>query len=210
MRRFTHEEDNYISNNYLQLTLGEMSVYMQRNIGSIAGRMKLIGCIVPDCIIKQRFQNNGKRLTSTGEAHRFNKGNVPSNKGKKMPPEVFAKTAKTQFKKGNMPHNHRPVGSTRITRDGYVEVKVQEPRIWMFKHRVVWEENNGKRPPNAVVKFKDGDTLNCSIDNLYLTDRAGNMKENSYISNYPIELQNIIHVKAALSRQINKKIKKDE
>ncbi len=32
------------------------------------------------------------------------------------------------FAKGNVPPNHRPVGSERISKDGYIEVKVAEPK----------------------------------------------------------------------------------
>jgi hypothetical protein len=30
----------------------------------------------------------------------------------------------TSFRKGHMPHNHRPIGSERLTKDGYLERKV--------------------------------------------------------------------------------------
>ena len=44
------------------------------------------------------------------------------------------------FAKGNVPPNHRPVGSERISKDGYIEVKVAEPNKWRLKQRVVYEE----------------------------------------------------------------------
>jgi hypothetical protein len=108
-----------------------------------------------------------------------------------MPPDVVAKTAKTQFKKGNKPYNWKPVGSERINIEGYVEVKIAEPRKWELKHRVVWKQINGEFPEGAIVKFKDGNRQNCDIDNLLLTNRLSLCKENSFY-NYPKELQNLI------------------
>jgi len=40
-------------------------------------------------------------------------------------------------------------------------------------HRRVWEDHNGHVPHGQVVKHKDGNTLNCSIDNLYLAPKGG-------------------------------------
>ena len=42
----------------------------------------------------------------TGRTGYFNKGNIPHNKGKKMPPEVYEKAKATMFKKGNIPPNN--------------------------------------------------------------------------------------------------------
>ena len=70
----------------------------------------------------------------------FQKGQVPMNKGKKMPPEVYEKAKATMFKSGNIPHNHRAVGSERVNVDGYVEVKIAEPNKWKLKQRLVYEE----------------------------------------------------------------------
>ena len=71
----------------------------------------------------------------------FKKGMIPHNKGKRMPPEVYQKCGPTMFKKGNIPPNHREVGSERINRDGYIEVKIAEPRTWRSKQRIIWEKH---------------------------------------------------------------------
>ena len=113
---------------------------------------------------------------TTGLTGQFQKGQAPPNKGKKwdefIPPESQARSRATTFKTGNRPHNWKPVGSERINVDGYVEVKVAEPKTWMAKHRLIWEEHYGPVPENHVVIFKDGDKLNLDIDNLALISRA--------------------------------------
>lgn len=104
---------------------------------------------------------------------RFIKGQVSHNKGQKMSPEVYEKAKNTMFKKGNVPVNHRPVGSERINVDGYVEIKVEEPRKWRLKQRVVYEEYYGEKlTSNDVIIFLDGNKTNLSIDNLMKLNRS--------------------------------------
>ena len=111
---------------------------------------------------------------------RFQKGHVPQNKGKKMPPHVYEKAKGTMFKKGQEPVNHRPVGSERVTVDGYVEIKTEEPDVWQLKHRVVWEHENGPVPEQSVLIFLDGNTQNVKLDNLKLITRSELLIMNRY------------------------------
>ena len=105
---------------------------------------------------------------------RFQKGNIPANKGKKgsMSPEQYEKCKATMFKKGQVPQNHKPVGSERIDREGYVLVKVAEPNKWRPKHRVLWEKVNGPIPEKHRLIFADGNRQNIALDNLILVSYA--------------------------------------
>lgn len=72
---------------------------------------------------------------NTGFTGQFDKNHIPFNKDKKG---TCAKgSEKSWFKKGDMPVNHRPVGSERVNVDGYCEIKVSEPRKWRLKHNVI-------------------------------------------------------------------------
>ena len=102
----------------------------------------------------------------------FQKGQIPKNKGKKMDPKIYEKVKHTMFKKGNIPPNHREVGSDRISKDGYYEVKVAEPNKWELKHRMIWREHFGEIEKNECIIFLDGNSLNCDIKNLRKTTRA--------------------------------------
>lgn len=117
---------------------------------------------------------------NTGRTGCFEKGHIPANKGQKMSPEVYEKIKRTMFKKGDMPVNHRPVGSERITRDGYIEVKVAEPNKWKLKHRCVWENENGKIPNGHAILFLDGNKLNVDISNMKLVKRSELLIMNRY------------------------------
>ena len=111
----------------------------------------------------------------TGRTGYFPKGNIPQNKGKKMPPEVYEKCKGTMFKKGNIPKNHRPVGSERINRDGYVEIKIAEPNKWILKHRLVWQQAHGPIPKGQIIIFRDNDKTNVVLENLLLISQSENL-----------------------------------
>lgn len=128
--------------------------------------------------VKAYMHNNKINNGLTG---RFKKGHIPANKGK-HPPTV-GRMAETQYKKGNLPHNTKPIGYERITRDGYIEVKVRMRPThapggnnFILKHRLVWEAANGPIPKGFNLRFLDGDKLNCSLDNLVLISRAENLE----------------------------------
>jgi hypothetical protein len=87
------------------------------------------------------------------------------------PPKGVHYSRKTEFKKGHLPINHKPVGSERVNVYGYVEVKVAEPNKWRQKHHVVWEQAHGPIPPNHVILFADGNGQNIELDNLVLISR---------------------------------------
>lgn len=108
----------------------------------------------------------GNHHLNTGRTGRFQKVQEPPNKGKKG--VCAAGCEKTWFKKGHIPANYRPVGSERVNKDGYIEVKVADPNKWRLKHRVVWEAVNGKISKGYIIIFRDNDKTNTDINNLML------------------------------------------
>lgn len=112
---------------------------------------------------------------ATGRTGRFEKGHVPANKGKHNP--TVGRMAETQFKKGNIPANHKPVGTVSIRNhhkrgQRYVYEKVAEPNVWRMKHILEWERYNGPVPKGKVIIFADGNSLNTDIENLVMVDRS--------------------------------------
>ena len=106
---------------------------------------------------------------NTGRTGRFEKGRATWNKGTKG----LTKANVTSFKKGQKPHNYKPLGSERITKDGYCEIKVSDTgRRWRLKHVLIYEKHHGKVPKGSAVIFLDGDKRNFDIDNLYLVTRS--------------------------------------
>lgn len=119
-------------------------------------------------------------------------------------PEAIARSARTRFKAGHRPKNWRPVGSERVSKDGYIEVKMREGiRGWDMKHKVVWERHNGKVPKGYKISFRDGNTQNCDISNLYLITFEELMRKNQ-IHNYPEDIKELIYLRGRITREVNK------
>ena len=111
---------------------------------------------------------NRNKLTN-GVDCRFTKNHIPHNKGMKG---VYSKGCeKTWFKKGQRSVNCRPVGSERVTVDGYTEIKVADPNVWELKHRLKYIEYHGEIPKGYVVIFADKNKSNFSKDNLIAISR---------------------------------------
>lgn len=123
----------------------------------------------------------GNHKISTGIDGRFKKGHIPHNKGKHVP--TVGRMAETQFKKGGLPPNTKPVGYERSNEDGYIEVRVEMKKDrkigdsnFVLKHRLVWEQANGPIPKNHIVIFLDGNKQNCTLENLALISRAEHLQ----------------------------------
>ena len=141
---------------------------------------------------------------NTGFTGYFPKGNIPFNKGTKG----IMKANKTSYKKGNIPQSYKPVGTERITKDGYTEIKVKDPNVWKLKHRIIYEEHYGEIPKGYVVMFLDRDKSNFDINNLILISRnqLRTLNQNDLIKDDP-ELTKSGIILADLLIKINEKDK---
>ena len=161
---FPQEVFDYILENYKGVGHTEMAARLNAQFGT-------------SYTVQQLKAFYGNRKLDSGLTGRFEKGHVPVNKGKKG---VCAPGCeKTQFKKGNLPGNTKPIGYERISKDGYVEVKIKmrpsRPDCndnFVAKHRLIWEKLHGPIPEDSVVIFKDGDKRNFDPSNLALITKA--------------------------------------
>lgn len=168
---YSEEEDNFLIDNVKGISLKELREQFNKKFGynlsesAIANRKNKLG------------------LSSGIKGGQFQKGSVPFNKGKKqkdyMSKEAINKTKNTRFKKGNIPHNHRPLGSERTTIEGYIEVKVAEPNKWKTKAVVIYEEKYGKIPKGHKVIYLDGNRQNLDVSNLKVISSAEELIMNS-------------------------------
>ena len=197
MKRFTPEEDQFLIDNHLKIPLKRISKILNRSGGSTRQRLHLLGYTVPK-EIAEKFAKES----------RFKKGSKPINLGKKqsefMSPEGIENSKKTRFNKGNIPHNTKYDGYERITKDGYIEVRVSKG-VFKLKHRVIWEKEHGTIPDNMIIIFKDNNKQNCRIENLEMISKDENLVRNHFLPNYPRELQQVQYLNTKIKRKIDGK-----
>jgi hypothetical protein len=149
-----------------------------------------------------------------GVGTRFQPGQAPFNKGRKGW-IAGGRSAEHRFKPGRLAHearNYRPIGSLRISKDGYLERKVtDDPKLvparrWVGVHRLAWEAQNGPVPDGYVVTFKPGrrttDEAAITADAVELTSRIALMQRNTR-HNWPPALNQLVQLRGALNRKIN-------
>ena len=208
---WTPEEIEYIQANYPDRPSEELAKELNvpiHKIYRIASRLKIKKS---EAFLKSDYSGRLNKLTQSGVNYRFLKGNISANKGKKMSEEHYKKAAPTMFKKGAAPKNTLYDNAIRVRNNfkrnsRYLYIRISQGN-WKELHRYLYEQTYGPLKPQSVVKFKDGNSLNCEIENLYLTDLKGNMIENT-IQRYPPEVKDIIRVAAKLKKEINKRLNK--
>lgn len=118
----------------------------------------------------------------TGRTGCFVKGQEPVNKGKPCAPGTGGRhpnAQRTQFRKGQRPHNTNYLHHERVSKDGYVEISVDQTnpytgfeRRYVLKHRWLWERANGPVPDGHALKCIDGNKLNTDPSNWEVIPRA--------------------------------------
>jgi hypothetical protein len=172
------------------------------------------------------LQKEARRLAMAGVDHRFKPGQVPPNKGLRRPGWFRGRMRETQFKKGERRgaanNNWRPVGTIEPNADGYLRMKVKdEPEEiagkgasstnWVFVHRMVWEQAHGPVPPGFRIWWKDGNHMNCALENLEIVGPRDHMMRTSIHTLLPKPLTELMQlhnlVKAQITRIEKRKVK---
>ncbi len=133
-------------------------------------------------IRKKAKESGWKKDQSQLEKGRFKPGINPWNAGrtgKRVSP-------KSEFKKGHLPGNTLHDGAIRLRNDRsvktgkltqYFYIRISKSK-WDLYHRVLWKEHHGEIPHRHCIIFKDGNTLNCVIENLACISMAENARRN--------------------------------
>jgi hypothetical protein len=161
-------------------------------------------------------QMSGRTDGTRGEKTRFASGKRPWNAGKKI--GTHGRSAETQFKPGQLTGKARmllkQIGSERISKDGYLERKINDDqpiyKRWRAVHRIVWERANGPIPRGHAIVFRPGcrsiNAAAITVDKLELVTRRELMRRNS-IHNYPEPIVQVMQARGALVRAINRRSK---
>jgi len=169
---------------------------------------KMLGCTEP-AVLNQAHKLGLKKPAGWINIGCFHKNQTTWNAGKKGW-QAGGRSVATQFKPGNRTGRaqaiYKPIGTERISKDGYLERKINDDmplqRRWRAVHILLWEAEHGPLPPSHALIFKDGDKTHIDIGNLLLITRADLMRRNTY-HNYPKDIAELIQLRGALMRKIN-------
>ena len=170
---WTERQLALLRRHYADMPMQELEQKLHRKRVSIYNKAVELGLERSQEVIAEQSRRASQHPKAV--ACRFKKGQEPWSKGKRewqiRSKEAIERCRRTQFKPGQQPHNTRPVGYERIDKDGYILVKVEGERKMVLKHRYVWQQAHGEIPDGYCVSFRDGNRLNCSLENLELISR---------------------------------------
>ena len=200
MRKFwTYREIEILKDEYPFMPTKLIAEQLNKSISQVYNKVFHLKLKKDDDYLNSEYSGRLTGKDTRGLKTRFKKGHKSWNKGMKG---LKIGGEETQFKIGHIPHNHRHIGSIRKNTNSYLYIKIDEPKEWMALHQYNWIQANGEIPEGMFLKFCDGNPLNCDVNNLYLSDRISNMKENT-IHRYPTELKSTIRALGKLKRKIN-------
>lgn len=212
-RIWTPAEDEQLRLLYPDSSAATVAAWFACSTASVYSRANVLGLKKSAAFLTSSASGRIVAGSSVGADGRFKKGSVPFNKGLRRPGWAPGRMATSQFKKGRPAHearNYVPIGTERVSKDGYLERKVTDDptlvptRRWVGVHRLVWEEANGPIPPGHAIAFRDGNKRNIDLDNLELISNAEKMRRNT-IHRYPPELKQTIRLVSKLRRAIEGK-----
>jgi hypothetical protein len=201
---WTDAEVQLVKALYPDTRTADIAQRLGRTLDKVYRKAAALGLAKSEAYLASMLACRLRRGDEVGKAHRFKPGQTAWNKGISF--DSGGRSAETRFRKGTIPPNHRPVGSTRVTVDGYVEIKVAEGIFqWRLLHRENWKKAHGAYPARGTALiFKDGNKQNCDISNLQVLTRAELMDRNT-VHNLPEEIKDVIRLNGVLRRKIHGK-----
>lgn len=207
-RKFTESEIQLLQEKFPDSYTIDICKLLNRSYSSVCGKAHSLGLKKSVSFQEMELQKQGERLKVIGVAARFQKGHISHNTGKKMDPEVYEKIKHTMFKKGQVCNNAKKDWEEVIRKEkngrNYIWIKVPGIRNIMYKHRWLWVTHHGEIPKGHNIIFKDGNTMNCVLDNLECISNAELMRRNT-IQRYPTELKQTMKLLKKLKRTIHEK-----
>lgn len=194
MIKFTEEQKQFIYKNYKGIGNKELTNKFNQKFNTN--------------LDKQIYYFKRNHHLNSGLTGKFEKGHETFNKGKKwdeyIPKEKQENCRKTTFKKGNIPKNYRPIGSERITIDGFIEIKTANPNKWRIKSHVIYEEYyQTKIPKGYKIVYLDGNRLNLDPSNLKMVSCAEELLMNA--NNLRYDKKELTETGYLIAKIINKR-----
>lgn len=99
------------------------------------------------------------------------------------------------FPHGFCSRSERQALGSEIISDGYVYVKIKQPDVWIAKHRMIWERNNGPLPKGYCIIFADCNPRNFDKSNLIKVSR----QELLYLNSHNLRFTNPEYTKVGIN-----------
>jgi len=213
--RWTDAERAYLRQHYADTLTADIAVQLGVAPSRVLAMANALGLHKSPAMVAETARVRTLAPGHGSHATRIKPGEKPWNTGLKGVTGMQHACRVTQFKPGNKPHTWVPVGSYRVNADNNLDRKVSEDggvnERWKPVHRLVWVAANGPVPAGHLVVFKPGrhstDVALITLDAIELITRAENMRRNSYHTNYPAELCQVVQLRGQLTRTINRKAK---
>jgi len=215
-RSWSAEDDALLRELYPDTPTVKVARRLRRSLSATYGRAQALGLAKSAAF--RASPASGRTNGRQGIGTRFRKGNTPHNKGKAYPVAATNPNCRrTQFKKGERQgvavKLWKPIGTERVSKDGYLERKVNDDlplqRRWRAVHLIMWEAANGPLPKGHAVTFVNGDKTDIRLDNLKLIPRGELMKRNS-MHNLPAPLPHMYQLIGAVNRKINRRTREEQ
>jgi len=218
MRRPWHpDEDDVLRMLYADTPTDAIADQLGRSPSSTWQRARKLGLEKDPAYLASEAAGRIRRGDHRGRLAGFKKGHVPANKGLRRPGWGPGRMKETQFKKGERRGVavtlYQPIGTERISKDGYLERKINDDlplqRRWRAVHLLLWESENGPLPASHAVAFRNGDKTDIRLENLECITRRELMRRNT-IHRYPKEIVQAVQLIGALRRKINRRKRRNE
>lgn len=202
---------------YPDMPTATLARQLGRSLSATYGRAEKLGLRKSAAYLASPDACRLRRGDGVGKRHRFPKGHVPANKGLRRPGWSPGRMRETQFRKGERRgvavKLYKPIGTERISKDGYLERKVNDglplQARWRAVHLILWESVNGPLPRSHAIAFRNGDKTDIRLENLELITRRELLRRNS-VHRYPKPIVEAIQLLGAVRRRINRRSRRDE
>lgn len=207
-RYWTKAEDRLLRAKYPHMPTADLVPLLPgRTITTIYQHARLIGLSKTVAYLNSPAAHRLDGVKGMGT--RFQPGQESWNKGKSYMPGGRCKEG--WFKKGDYSkrwdREAYSLGALRITTDGYLLIKAtpeQSRHSWKLLNRFVWETERGPIPPDHIIRAMNGDQHDTSLENLECISREENLRRNWH-DRYPKSIKQMVQLRGALQRQINKR-----
>ena len=214
-RMWTESDREVLRRTYADCPTDNIARSLGRTVGQVYQQAQALGLSKSAEFVARTARERTMQPDHGSRATRFQPGIVPANKGLRRQGWAPGEMSRTQFKPGRAAcesANYVPLGSLRLTADGYLERKITDDpsifpaRRWVAEHRLVWESIHGPVPSGQVVVFRRGqrttDADQITADRLECLTRADLMRRNT-IHRYPEQVKQVLRLRCKLTRAIS-------